>query len=280
MPADSRQSQMSVSALLGGLLGVVFLIYNFWSFADHYRLLKSGATRQAQVTAAKVERRKGGISYVVEYAFDQEGKPYVGSGGLSQQTFGALHLGGPIAIRYASNNPSISEPAEMSHDRASLFLHGLIGIPIGLLMIFAAFRKEQTATGHDQILRGAPIEIPPRVRGIAFTVYPVADMKRARQFYEEDLGLKISENFRGEWIEYHLRDNCFAITTMLGDAARPSADSGGRIALEVCSLDKFVAELKHKGIRVLVEPFSTPVCRMAVLVDPEGNALTLHERLA
>ena len=105
-------------------------------------------------------------------------------------------------------------------------------------------------------------------------------MKRARKFYEEDLGLRVSTNFRGEWIEYHLRDNCFAITSMLGERVRPSADSGGSVALEVYNLDKFVADLRRKGIRIKVEPFATPVCRMAVLIDPEGNALTLHERRA
>lgn len=33
----------------------------------------------------------------------------------------------------------------------------------------------------------------------------------------------------------------------------------------------------RKGHRVKVEPMTTPVCRMSVVLDPEGNALTLHQ---
>ena len=277
MASRSNQSQMSISNILGGLLGVVFLLYNLWSFTDHYRLKETGATVQAQVTRSSVARRKGGISYNIEYAFDLAGKHYEGAGALSQHTFSTLRIGGPVAVRYVAINPSISEPAEMSHDRASLLLHGAIGIPISFIILFAAFRKEKRLSWEDSA-RAPAIEMTPRVRGIAFTMYPVTDMKRARKFYEEDLGLRVSTNFRGEWIEYHLRDNCFAITSMLGERVRPSADSGGSVALEVYNLDKFVADLRRKGIRIKVEPFATPVCRMAVLIDPEGNALTLHER--
>jgi len=279
MAAGSRQNQFPISRLLGGLLGIVFLLYNLWSFADHYRLKQTGATIQAEVTSSSIARRKGGISYNVEYAFDVAGKRYEGAGSLSQHTFSALRIGGPVEVRYASSNPSISEPAEMSHDRASLFLHGAIGIPVSLLILIAAFRKERKLAWEDNA-RPPTIEISPRVRGIAFSMYPVTNMKRARKFYEDDLGLRVSANFRGEWIEYHLRDNCFAITSMLDGKVRPSADSGGSVALEVYNIDKFVSDLRQKGVRVKVDPFSTPVCRMAVVIDPEGNALTLHERTA
>src|ERR1017187_7305405 len=179
MPAESRQSQLSVSNLLGGLLGVVFLLYNLWSFADHYRLKETGRTIQAQVTRSFVERRKGGLSYKIEYAFDLAGRHYEGAGALSQPTFSQLRIGGPVEVRYAAVNPSISEPAEMSHDRASLFLHGAIGIPISLFILFAAFRKERKQSREDQAHPAPAVEIPPSVRGIAFTVYPVTDMKRA-----------------------------------------------------------------------------------------------------
>jgi len=143
MASRSSQNQTSISNILGGLLGVVFLLYNLLSFADHYRLKENGVTVQAQVTSSSIARRKGGISYNVDYAFDVAGKHYEGAGALTQHTFGTLSIGGPLEVRYASSNPTISEPAEMSHDGASLFLHGVIGIPAGLLILFAAFRKEK-----------------------------------------------------------------------------------------------------------------------------------------
>jgi predicted enzyme related to lactoylglutathione lyase len=113
------------------------------------------------------------------------------------------------------------------------------------------------------------------IKRIAFTVYPVRDMARARQFYENDLGLAVSMNFLDRWVEYELAGGVFAITTM-AEGIRPAADAGGSIAFEVDDVDALTEQLRGKGVKVLVEPFSTPVCRMGVVADPEGNALTLH----
>lgn len=115
------------------------------------------------------------------------------------------------------------------------------------------------------------------IKHIAFTMYPVKDIARARRFYEEDLGLKLTNNFRDQWVEYHLDNGCFAITTMAEDVA-PSADSGGSIAFEVDDVDAMVSKLRGKMAVVKMEPFSTPVCRMAVVLDPEGNAISIHAK--
>ncbi|MBI5854733.1 MAG: hypothetical protein HZB35_05790 [Nitrospirae bacterium] len=50
------------------------------------------------------------------------------------------------------------------------------------------------------------------------------------------------------------------------------AESG----LESMARTAMVADLRADGTSVKVEPFSTPVCRMAVILDPEGNAVVLH----
>jgi predicted enzyme related to lactoylglutathione lyase len=113
------------------------------------------------------------------------------------------------------------------------------------------------------------------VRRIAFTMYPVRDMARARAFYEGPLGLVATHDFRGEWVEYDLPGGCFALTTM-AEGVRPASDAGGSIAFEVDDVDALVTRLRGEGTRVALEPFSTPVCRMAVVIDPEGNAVTLH----
>ena len=36
------------------------------------------------------------------------------------------------------------------------------------------------------------------------------------------------------------------------------------------------ARLREQGATVLSEPMATPVCRMSVVADPEGNAVILH----
>jgi predicted enzyme related to lactoylglutathione lyase len=114
------------------------------------------------------------------------------------------------------------------------------------------------------------------IQKIAFTLYPVKDIARARRFYEQDLGLKkTGEYVGGKWIEYDLAGGCFALTDLV-EELEPSAHAGGSIAFEVDDVDAMVATLKSKGVRVKVEPFSSPVCRMAIVLDSEGNALTLH----
>jgi predicted enzyme related to lactoylglutathione lyase len=116
------------------------------------------------------------------------------------------------------------------------------------------------------------------IKHIAFTMYPVTDMARARRFYEETLGLQLArrEAHEFEWIEYDLDGGTFALSNVK-EGGVPSADAGGSIAFEVQSVDEMVEQLRAKGVRVKLEPLSTPVCRLAVILDSEGNAITLHQ---
>lgn len=116
------------------------------------------------------------------------------------------------------------------------------------------------------------------IKHIAFTMYPVTDMARARRFYEETLGLQLArrEAHEFEWIEYDLDGGTFALSNVK-EGGVPSADAGGSIAFEVQSVDETVEQLRAKGVRVKLEPLSTPVCRLAVILDSEGNAITLHQ---
>ncbi len=118
---------------------------------------------------------------------------------------------------------------------------------------------------------------PTLVKHIAFTMYPVLDMARARGFYEGALELKATSNYKDAWVEYHLENGCFAITTM-AEGVSPSASAGGSIAFEVGDVDATLAKLRAKGATVKVEPFATPVCRMAILLDLDGNAFCIHAR--
>jgi predicted enzyme related to lactoylglutathione lyase len=117
------------------------------------------------------------------------------------------------------------------------------------------------------------------IKHIAFTMYPVKNMARARKFYEKGLGLKLTKNFgQGKWVEYHLKNGAFVITTMTPIA--PSAKAGGSIAFEVKDVDATLKKLKAAKAVVKVPPFDTPVCRMAYVLDSEGNALGLHAKKA
>lgn len=111
---------------------------------------------------------------------------------------------------------------------------------------------------------------------IAFFVYPVSDMARARRFYEEALNLKVESNFGDEWIEYGIGDGTFAITTM--DLEHKPGVRGGVIAFEVLDLDMTLNRFKELDVPFVREVFATPVCRMAIVADPDGNHIIIHKR--
>lgn len=116
------------------------------------------------------------------------------------------------------------------------------------------------------------------LKKVAFTMYPVIDMNRARNFYEKILELKTSSIYGDNaWVEYDLPGGgCFAITTF-AEGVKPSANAGGSIAFEVDNLHELVKRLKSSDVEFKLDIFASPVCEMAVIVDSEGNAVTLHQ---
>jgi predicted enzyme related to lactoylglutathione lyase len=116
-------------------------------------------------------------------------------------------------------------------------------------------------------------------RKVAFTMYPITDVPRARKFYEETLGLKRgSMGNQGDkyWIEYDLPEGgCLGLTNFIPD--KPSDSAGGTIAFEVENLDELMADLKAKGVKFTSDVIDSPVCTMAVCLDSEGNSILLHQ---
>ncbi len=113
----------------------------------------------------------------------------------------------------------------------------------------------------------------------AFTCYSVTAMPRARSFYEKVLGLKPAKVFGDEktaWVEYEVGPHTLAITNMAPDW-KPSAD-GAAVALEVADFDAAVTELRAAGVKFAIEPTDTPVCRMAIICDPDGSKICIHRR--
>jgi predicted enzyme related to lactoylglutathione lyase len=105
-------------------------------------------------------------------------------------------------------------------------------------------------------------------------------MVRARRFYENVLGLKAgstTETPAGQWVEYELGPHTLALGC--APAFSPSPD-GCAVALEVENFDDAIAQLRSSGVKFRFEPFTSPVCRMAGIFDPDGNSLIIHKRNA
>ena len=121
-----------------------------------------------------------------------------------------------------------------------------------------------------------------KVVEIAFSCYPVTDMARARKFYEGILGLKptmiVGEAGGMQWTEYDIGPG----TLSLGAGApdwNPRSD-GCSVGLEVEDFDAAIKHLRENAVKFRVEPFPTPVCRMAMISDPDGNTICIHKRNA
>src|SRR4029077_12216519 len=115
-----------------------------------------------------------------------------------------------------------------------------------------------------------------KINNIAFVGIPVTDVKRARVFYEGVLGLKLSGEFgEGVWIEYEIGDGTLAIGSV-GDQWTPSA-YGNSVALEVDDFEGAIKNLKAANVPFDTENVESPVCRMAVIADPDGNKIIIHK---
>ena len=117
-----------------------------------------------------------------------------------------------------------------------------------------------------------------QVTEIAFACYAVTDMARARAFYEGVLGLKpttVTDTPNGNWVEYEFGP--YALSLGSAPGWKPSPD-GCTVALEVADFDAAIATLKAANVNFRMEPFPTPVCRMAMVFDPDGNTLCIHKR--
>ncbi len=118
-----------------------------------------------------------------------------------------------------------------------------------------------------------------KVKDIAFTGYPVTNMRRARDFYEKILGLSptVYELEKGaSWVEYELSSGTLAITDV--DPNWQPRDNGPSIALEVDDIDSAMEHLKSHHVKICIETIDSPVCQIGAIQDSEGNMITIHSK--
>ena len=113
-----------------------------------------------------------------------------------------------------------------------------------------------------------------KINDIAFVGIPVTDMKRARAFYEGALGLQPDPEMTGEhWTEYSIGEGTLALACV-GEQWRPS-NQGTSAALEVENLGDAITRLEER--KISYDKVDSPVCRMAIIEDPDGNKLMIHK---
>jgi predicted enzyme related to lactoylglutathione lyase len=146
--------------------------------------------------------------------------------------------------------------------------------------------------------------------GVDFVSYSVADLDRAVAFYRDTLGLPLRGYHpmagftRFPWVEFDVGETTIALVGTAGAppaevdltspwpehrwaAERPASlepprgpagqHGGAMVALAVPDLRATVEELRAEGVPVVMEPTQSPVCWLAMIADPDGNRLWLHQ---
>ncbi|ACB75149.1 VOC family protein [Opitutus terrae] len=121
-----------------------------------------------------------------------------------------------------------------------------------------------------------PSPSSPLFKDVAFVVYPVANVKTSRSFYEDTLGLKVTANWDDQWVEYDIGAGTLAITS--ADEKHRAGSHGATLALEVVDFDATIAHLKANAVSIADGPFESPACRGCIIRDPDGNELIVHAR--
>jgi predicted enzyme related to lactoylglutathione lyase len=108
--------------------------------------------------------------------------------------------------------------------------------------------------------------------------YHVADIVRAREFYEQLLRLKVAIEYEGApgkwWIEYDIAGATFAIENF--DPRGDRAAAG--LALEVADIDAALAAVQAANIPLAQDLTEFPRCRSFAIKDPDENEIIFHQR--
>ncbi len=112
-----------------------------------------------------------------------------------------------------------------------------------------------------------------RVERVDFITIPTRDPNRSRAWYGEVLGLPADPN-------NELEVTAGQVTLTFWNPEEEGIEfkpSIGGFALRVDDVDRAKADLESKGVE-FVGAGDSGVCKMAVCLDPDGNAVILHRR--
>ena len=117
-----------------------------------------------------------------------------------------------------------------------------------------------------------------RVKAVDFISYVVTDMDKAEAFWGETLGLavEVPRGAPGTRANGYMELDAGGVA--IGLVALEKTEPNGVVALAVDHVGDAVEELRGKRVPIAMETIETPVCYMAVVEDPDGNKVLLHQR--
>lgn len=107
---------------------------------------------------------------------------------------------------------------------------------------------------------------------IAFVSHPTRNMAASRKFFGTVLGLAQTAGYEDKWCEFDTPDG----KTIALDTFSPT-DKGPYLALETDNIEKELARLRKRGVPVVMDIMDNKVCKMAMIQDPNGHSMMLHQ---
>ena len=105
----------------------------------------------------------------------------------------------------------------------------------------------------------------------------VRDFEAARRFYQDQLGLPLSQKTETMMEFFPGQAPTFGVAVALHEAAQKLVGRHTGVTLAVDGLDELCARLTEAGAH-FTEPLErTPWGKMAVVADPDGNEFALTE---
>ena len=113
---------------------------------------------------------------------------------------------------------------------------------------------------------------------IAYTLFLVSDIERAREFYCEKLGLSVALScYDGNWLELSVGASTLVITNRQDQLGGTPGSNGAVVSFEVEGLSAIMELIEGHGIAWTVGPVDEKFCRGGIVEDPDGNRIMFHE---
>ena len=113
-----------------------------------------------------------------------------------------------------------------------------------------------------------------QIKGVDFIWIVADDVDRTARFYRDVLGLPETGIKDDDWREFQAGSVTLAVTPAHVGLQPPRV----LVALAVDDVDEALEEVRAHGIEVLHETRDTPACLNAMIADPDGNPVWLHQR--
>jgi len=113
------------------------------------------------------------------------------------------------------------------------------------------------------------------IRGIDIATYLVKDAERAKKFYTEVMGLKMTQDYGPSGGEFAFGDGTTFGLYKMDDG---TWSASGWVLFNVDDARAAADYYRSKGAKIVEHIEDTPVCVMAFGEDTEGNNFILHQR--